>query len=89
MKDISQMDLARLGSGKRPLTDTEIGLGFVIAEERTRQYVWGPADSEIFHNVWAVAVRPSGRHRLMCDEGLIIVNEGWQSIHIDAEGWDF
>lgn len=75
----------------RELTERERALGFQTIDppEVSRMYLFEGGNRLDYHNVWALAVRESGNHRLMCDEGLVIVGGGWLAIVIDAQGWDF
>lgn len=66
-------------------------LGFRTVNERFRVYIF-PGNVEMkFSNVTAIAVRPSGNHRLEYDGGKkAIVSPGWSGIFIDSDNdWEF
>jgi len=57
--------------------------------ERSRVYHYADHSRRI-ENVVAVAVRPSGNHRLETVDGKRwIVAPGWEAIEIDADDWTF
>jgi hypothetical protein len=57
--------------------------------ERKRTYLF-PNDQKVtFTQVDAICVRPSGTHRLTCEEGMVVVPAGWLAIVIDTDKWSF
>lgn len=80
---------------KRSLTEAEKKIGFVEVDEKTRRYVYGCHTLDL-KNVAAIAVRPSGNHRVIVEpdngpELHYIVAPGWLWIELDNNGrpWDF
>lgn len=58
--------------------------------EKSRVYFFPAGETVRLEGVKAVAVRPSGTHRVATTDGkLHIVPVGWLHIEIDAEGWTF
>jgi len=61
--------------------------------EKSRTYVYPPAhagDPEgrfTVTNVTEINVSPSGTHYLECDEGKVIMRNGWMAILLDVDEW--
>ena len=57
--------------------------------EAKRKYIFGNNPEAIleFNNVTALYVSDSGTHYLECDEGKVIVSDGWLAVVLDVDEW--